>query len=221
MTRVLIPAKELSARRRRPLLGGALCRRGAMTRNALLSLLAALAVTGCANVPVIGQQDPANSGDTTEIRTALSGAVTPVTVLHNPFPGVSDAQLAATVASAMPAALFSNARFTGNPAEASGRPYRIVWDFGANNSYGGDGGCSTPLAPVATNAAPGGGGVTDVRGTIALCRSGGVFTRAYGYVNEVTGPDAPNFRSFVRLMANEILIYPMPEGGPGGGQSRP
>jgi hypothetical protein len=190
-----------------------------MTQFPILPLVAALGLSACAGAPVISQQDPTNSADVGEIRSALSGAVTGVAVLHSPFPGLSDAQLAPIIAAEMPTGFLASGAFTGDPAQATGRRYRIVWDFGAGNNYGGDGGCTAPLvAPAAAAAAA--GGAARVGGTITLCRDGGPFTRVYGYVDQVAGPSDGNFRSFVSTMAHEILLYPMPIGGPGGGSSK-
>jgi hypothetical protein len=192
-----------------------------MIRIPCLPLLAALGLSACAGAPVIGQQDPTNSGDVGEIRTALTGAVTGVAVLHSPFPGLSDAQLAPIIATEMPTGFLASGGFTGDPAQATGRRYRIVWDFGAGNNYGGDGGCNAPqLAPAAAPATLA-GGAARIGGTITLCRDGGPFTRVYGYVDQVAGPTDGNFRAFVTEMAHEILLYPMPIGGPGGGPSKP
>jgi hypothetical protein len=190
-----------------------------MTRFGLLALLAVLSLAACNGREVIGEQDPTNSADVGEIRAALTGAVTDVAVLHSPFPGLSDAQLAPIIAAAMPTGFLASGTFTGDPAQATGRRYRIVWDFAAGNNYGTDGGCNTPPVPPAPAAAAA-GGVARVSGTITLCRDGGPFTRVYGSVDQVAGPSDGNFQSYVRNMAHEILLYPMPIGGPGGGESR-
>lgn len=190
-----------------------------MTRFGLLPLLAALGLAACNGGAVIGEQDAANSADVGEIRAALTGAVTDVAVLHSPFPGLSDAQLAPIIAAAMPTGFLASGTFTGDPAQATSRRYRIVWDFAAGNNYGTDGGCNAPLVqPAPATAAP--GGAQRVSGTITLCRDGGPFTRVYGYVDQVAGPGDGHFQSYVRNMAHEILLYPMPIGGPGGGESR-
>ena len=181
--------------------------------------LATLGLAACSGAPVISEQDPTNSGDVGEIRTALSGAVTNVTVLHSPFPGLTDAQLAPIVAAEMPTGFLASGRFTGDPSQATGRHYRIVWDFSAGNNYGTDGGCNAPLVqPAPATAAP--GGAQRVSGTITLCRDGGPFTRVYGYVDQVAGPSDGKFQEYVARMAHEILLYPMPIGGPGGGPGR-
>lgn len=187
-----------------------------MSARRRIALAASLTLAACSSGGVISYQDPANSSDIGEIRAALNGQVTPVSVVHNPFPGLSDQQVAERVAAATPTGFLGSARFTGDPSQASQTAYRIVWDFAAANAYGGDGGCGSPPAPA--GAAPG-GGTTDVHGTISLCRSGGPMTRAYGYVNQVSGPDDGKFRTFVSQMTTEILLYPMPAGGAGGGST--
>lgn len=189
-----------------------------MSRFGLLPLLALLGLAACSGQPVIGTQDPTNSADVGEIRTALSGALTNVAVLHSPFPGLSDAQLAPIVAAEMPTGFLASGGFTGDPAQATGRRYRIVWDFAASNNYGTDGGCNAPAVPPAPAPAAV-GGAARVSGTITLCRDGGPFTRVFGYVDQVAGPGDGNFRAYVTRMAHEILLYPMPIGGPGGGDS--
>jgi hypothetical protein len=181
------------------------------------SLATSFALAACTDTGVIAFQDATNSADTFEIRAALNGHVTPVTVLHNPFPGLTDRQVAEIVASETPGRMLGDARFTGDPSQANSAPYRLVWDFGTNGASGGDGGCNSPLAPGA--AGPVGAGPTNVHGSISLCRAGGPLTRAYGYIDQVAGPADGRFGSFVSRMSAEILLYPMPAGGAGGSDS--
>jgi hypothetical protein len=191
-----------------------------MNARPLTALATLLVLAACARGPVVSYQDPSNSGDVGEIQAALAGKVTPVLALNSPFAGISDAQLSQTLAAGMPASLFANARFAGGGPEAGRNFYRIVFDFAASGAgSGSDGGCGASGAAAAPLRG-GFAGPQHVAASMSLCRGSGPMSRAYGYVDGVNGADDPALRAFVERMATEILLYPMPAGGRGGGGSR-